>query len=318
MLEKRCAIAIVGPTAAGKTTVALAIAKNIPSEIISVDSGKIYNSMNIGTAKPNAEELNRVPHHLINILDPTEFYSAMKFRQDTLKLINEIHIRGKLPLLVGGTMLYFKALQENLVNLPATDPVTRAKLNQEMQCLGTRAMYMRLASLDAQTATRINQNDSQRIQRALEIISITGKPISASLIQQKPITLPFNLIKMSLEPTIRETLYADITKRFDLMLKNKNFLYEVYCLRSRTDMHLNLPSMRCVGYRQIWQYFDGKYSYTEMRAKSIVATRQLAKHQLTWLKNMFKQIIIDCNAINVTHIALSKLNMFLKKIHYDF
>ena len=286
-------IAIMGPTASGKTAAALEIAKHIPSEIISVDSALVYRQMDIGTAKPSAAELAAAPHHLINIIDPTEAYSVAQFLIDTKRLVSEIHARNKLPILVGGTMMYFKALINGIDDLPAADPAIRAELDAEAQRIGVPGLHARLATLDTITAARLKPNDSQRIQRALEIIAITGQPMSALLAQQPKAEPSFDMLSLSLEPSDRSVLHQRIARRFDTMLE-QGFLEEVRQLRQRGDLHPDLPSMRCVGYRQAWEHLDGTCSYDEMRELGIIATRQLAKRQITWLRSIPERIIIDC------------------------
>lgn len=287
-------IALMGPTASGKTAAALEIARRIPSEIISVDSALIYRTMDIGTAKPSIEERTAIPHHLIDIIDPSEAYSAARFREDTLQLISTIRKRGKLPLLVGGTMLYFKALTNGLDALPQASPLIRIELDKEAARSGWPALHARLVKLDPITAKRMKPNDSQRIQRALEIIQLTGKPLSALQSGQKQNILPFHLVSFSLEPSDRSRLHERIAQRFDKMLENDKLIDEVRQLRNRGDLHLGMPSMRCVGYRQTWQYLDGKFDRTSLREKVIAATRQLAKRQLTWLRAIPERIQIDC------------------------
>ncbi len=286
-------IAIMGPTASGKTAAALEIAKHIPSEIISVDSALVYRQMDIGTAKPSAAELAAAPHHLINIIDPSEAYSVAQFLIDTKRLVGEIHARNKLPILVGGTMMYFKALMNGLDDLPAADPAIRATLDADALRIGVPGLHARLATLDPITAARLKPNDSQRIQRALEIIAITGQPMSALLAQQAKVEPTFDMLSLSLEPSERSALHQRIARRFDLMLE-QGFLDEVRQLRLRGDLHPDLPSMRCVGYRQAWEHLDGTCSYDEMRELGIIATRQLAKRQITWLRSIPERIIIDC------------------------
>ncbi|MDP1980688.1 tRNA (adenosine(37)-N6)-dimethylallyltransferase MiaA [Undibacterium sp.] len=288
-------IAIMGPTASGKTAAALEIARNYPAEIISVDSALVYRDMNIGTAKPNAEELAAVPHHLIDIIDPAESYSVAQFRKDTQRLVADIQARGKLPLLVGGTMMYFKALMDGLDDLPGADPVIRAELDAEAARIGVPALHARLATLDPETAARLKPQDSQRIQRALEIIAITGQPMSALLAKQERPAPPFDMHAISLEPSDRSVLHQRIALRFDTMLQ-QGFIDEVKALKQRPDLHANLPSIRCVGYRQAWDYLDGITTLAEMRELGIIATRQLAKRQVTWLRSMPNRIIIDCLA----------------------
>lgn len=284
----------MGPTASGKTAAALELARHLPAEIISVDSALVYRGMDVGTAKPTPQERAAVPHHLIDILDPAQSYSVMQFREDALRLVREIGARGRLPLLVGGTMLYFKGLREGLDSLPQPEPALRARLEQETRERGTPAMHARLAIVDPATAARLNPNDSQRIQRALEIYELCGQPMSALLEKAPPRELPFELLPLSLEPSDRSQLHARIAARFDAMLADGALLDEVRRLRARGDLHPGLPSMRCVGYRQAWEYLDGEFDLPALREKGISATRQLAKRQLTWLRSMPDRIVIDC------------------------
>lgn len=307
LIAKPLVVSIMGPTASGKTAAALAIAERIPSEIISVDSALVYREMNIGTAKPTDDERASVPHHLIDILDPLESYSVMQFREDALRLSAEIIARGKLPLLVGGTMLYFKGLKDGLDALPQADTALRAELDAEAALIGSPAMHAKLAKLDPITAARLKPNDSQRIQRALEIIALTGQPMSALLAQAPKSELPFNLLPIALEPSDRSVLHARIATRFDAMLQDGGLINEVKALRARGDLHLGLPSMRCVGYRQSWEYLDGDYGLAELREKGIVATRQLAKRQLTWLRSMPDRHVIDCLAPDTASSILHKI-----------
>ncbi|RBA23287.1 tRNA (adenosine(37)-N6)-dimethylallyltransferase MiaA [Herminiimonas fonticola] len=307
LIAKPLVVSIMGPTASGKTAAALAIAERIPSEIISVDSALVYREMNIGTAKPTDDERASVPHHLIDILDPLESYSVMQFREDALRLSAEIIARGKLPLLVGGTMLYFKGLKDGLDALPQADTALRAELDAEAALIGSPAMHAKLAKLDPITAARLKPNDSQRIQRALEIIALTGQPMSALLAQAPKSELPFNLLPIALEPSDRSVLHARIATRFDAMLQDGGLINEVKALRARGDLHLGLPSMRCVGYRQSWEYLDGDYGLAELREKGIVATRQLAKRQLTWLRSMPDRHVIDCLAPDTPSSILHKI-----------
>ena len=294
-MNKPLAVAIMGPTASGKTAAALTIARQIPSEIISVDSALIYRGMDIGTAKPTKKELSEVPHHLIDIRDPSEAYSVMQFRQDAIRLVGEIQSRGKLPLLVGGTMLYFKGLRDGLDDLPQADLALRAQLDMEIARHGTPALHARLRELDPITADRLQPADTQRVQRALEIIALTGQPMSALLAKAAKAILPFELIAFALEPSDRSVLHQRIADRFDTMLSSTpGLLEEVAVLRARGDLHPGLPSIRCVGYRQAWEYLDGKIDHPALRDKGIAATRQLAKRQLTWLRGMADRIVIDC------------------------
>lgn len=303
---KSLVVAIMGPTASGKTAAALEIARHIPSEIISVDSALVYRGMDIGTAKPSAEERASVPHHLIDILDPAESYSAMQFTEDALTAIDAIASRGRLPLLVGGTMLYFKALRDGLDELPQADPGIRARLDEEAAKSGVPALHARLAKLDPETASRLKPNDSQRIQRALEIIELTGQPMSRLLAKRERAELPFRLLPLSLEPSNRSVLHERIAARFDAMLNapDGGLIAEVERLRARADLHPGLPSMRCVGYRQAWEYLDGQYDRAELREKGIAATRQLAKRQLTWLRSMEERVAIDCLERHAATLAL--------------
>ena len=303
------AVAIMGPTASGKTAAALAIAARLPCEIISVDSALVYRGMDIGTAKPTSAERAAVPHHLIDIRDPVERYSVMQFRTDALALVADILARGKLPLLVGGTMLYFKGLRDGLDALPEADPAVRAELDAEAALIGMPALHARLASIDPITAARLPANDSQRIQRALEIHHLTGQPMSALLARQDKVTLPFRLLPLALEPSDRATLHASIAHRFDVMLAadqsgESPLLTEVRQLRARGDLHPGLPSIRCVGYRQAWAHLDGEIDRAALRETGIAATRQLAKRQLTWLRGMAERIIIDCLARDAAQQAL--------------
>lgn len=301
------AVAIMGPTASGKTAAALAIAQQIPSEIISVDSALVYRGMDIGTAKPSKEELASVPHHLIDIIDPLDAYSVAQFRDATLRLVDDIVGRGKLPLLVGGTMLYFKGLADGLDDLPGADPLLRAELEADAAIVGWPAMHDRLALLDPVTAARLAPNDAQRIQRALEIIALSGQPMSALLALREKTVLPFNLLSFALEPSDRAVLHQRIAQRFDLMLENDALLDEVDHLRRRGDLHPGLPSMRCVGYRQAWDYLDGSIDRKTLRETGIIATRQLAKRQLTWLRSMPERIVIDCLGPDPATLMLDRI-----------
>ncbi|HEV3423218.1 MAG TPA: tRNA (adenosine(37)-N6)-dimethylallyltransferase MiaA [Paraburkholderia sp.] len=289
---------LLGPTASGKTAAALALAARRPVEIISVDSALVYREMDIGTAKPNVEERARVPHHLIDIVDPADAYSAAEFRTDTLRLVGEITARGRVPLLVGGTMLYYKALTQGLNDLPAADADVRGTLDADALRDGWPALHERLAAVDPVTAARLAPNDSQRIQRALEVFMLTGQPMSALLAapaRDEEAARPWRFVPVALEPSDRSVLHARIAKRFDGMLA-AGFIDEVERLRARGDLHPGLPSMRCVGYRQAWEYLDGAVDFATMRDKGVFATRQLCKRQLTWLRAMPERIVVDCCA----------------------
>lgn len=277
------AIFLLGPTAAGKTALAFELHARLPVDIVSVDSGQVYRGLDIGTAKPTAEELGRVPHRLIDIRDPTERYSAAEFRADALREMAAISARGRVPLLVGGTMFYFHALEQGLSDLPSADADVRAQLAAEAAQIGWPALHARLAAADPATAARIQPTDPQRIQRALEILSVTGQPPSA--LQGKAEPFPYRAFKLALLPGDRQRLHADIEARFATMLA-RGFVDEVRTLKGRGDLHLGLPAMRTVGYRQVWQYLEGGLNYTEMVAHGVAATRQLAKRQLTWLRRM--------------------------------
>lgn len=293
-------IALAGPTASGKTAAAFAIASRHPVEIISVDSALVYRGMDIGTAKPTPAELAAVPHHLINIRDPLQAYSAAEFAADATRLIEDISARGKLPLLVGGTMLYFKALFDGLDDMPPADPVIRAALLAEAGTKGWPAMHAELTTVDAITAARLAPNDSQRISRALEVFRLTGQPLS--FFHQKnaieKVASGARTIRagalISLEPQDRAWLHERIAQRFDAMLA-AGFLDEVRALRARGDLHADLPSMRCVGYRQAWEALEGTSPMAELRDKGIFATRQLAKRQITWLRSMPERQIVACD-----------------------
>ena len=306
------AVAIMGPTASGKTAAALHIARHLPCEIISVDSALVYREMDIGSAKPSLAERATVPHHLIDILEPTASYSVMQFRQDAISLVADIHARGKLPLLVGGTMLYFKALRDGLDDLPQADPALRAALDRDIAAHGIQALHARLALLDPITAARLKPADSQRIQRAMEIITLTGQPMSSLLARAPKTALPFSLLPMALEPRERSVLHQRIADRFDQMLQAQpSLLDEVRALRARGDLHAGLPSMRCVGYRQAWDYLEGSIDLATLREQGIAATRQLAKRQLTWLRSMPDRISIDCLAPDAADQVLQQVKAAL-------
>ena len=291
-------VCLLGPTASGKTAAALALAARHPVEIISVDSALVYREMDIGTAKPTAEERERVPHHLIDIVDPADAYSAAQFRTDTLRLVGEITARGRVPLLVGGTMLYYKALTQGLNDLPGADAEVRAALDAQALRDGWPALHARLAEVDPVAAARLAPNDSQRIQRALEVFTLTGRPMSellAAPAQVDDLALPWRFVPVALEPSDRSVLHARIAERFDAMLA-AGFIDEVERLRARGDLHPGLASMRCVGYRQAWEYLAGVGDFASMRDKGVFATRQLCKRQLTWLRGMSERVVVDCCA----------------------
>lgn len=301
-------IFIMGPTAAGKTDLAIECVEQLNCELISVDSALVYRDMNIGTAKPDAQTLARAPHKLIDIIDPKESYSSANFREDALNEIKATLSRGKTPVLVGGTMLYYKALQEGLSALPGADEAVRLQLEADALSLGWQAMHDRLAKIDPVSAQRIHPNDPQRIQRALEVFEISGKTLSDFWQQQSAQTLPYNLIKIAFFPENRELLKQRIAQRFYQMLE-LDFIEEVEALRARGDLNLNLPSMRCVGYRQAWEYLDGLMSYEEMSERAIIATRQLAKRQLTWLRKEK-----NCNFYDINSAIYLKILKKLKNL----
>ncbi len=283
MQKQPTAILIMGPTASGKTALALEVADRFPVEIISVDSALVYRDMDIGTSKPDQAQRQAVPHHLIDICDPAVAYSAAEFRSDATQLMQQIVARGKMPLLVGGTMLYYRALLNGLSELPSAEPEVRARLEARLAVMGSQGLHQELQKIDPVAAEKIHPNDPQRIQRALEVFEITARPISEWWREQQTIQFPFNTIKIGTMPAERSQLHAIIERRFDEMLQ-QGFVDEVERLKIKGNLDLDKPSMRCVGYRQIWQYLDGDFDYAVMREKGIAATRQLAKRQLTWLR----------------------------------
>lgn len=317
------AVALVGPTASGKTAAALAIAQRWPVEIISIDSALVYRGMDIGTAKPSAEELAQVPHHLIDIRDPLLAYSAAEFVRDATALMTEIRARGKLPLLVGGTMLYLKALRDGIDDLPTAHPELRKEIEQQALTLGWPAMHAALAEVDAVTAARLAPNDAQRISRALEVWRVSGKALSQwfaenQALRGRPTAL--NMPLLSLEPLDRAWLHARIAQRFELMLAG-GFLAEVQALRARGDLHSDLPSVRCVGYRQAWALLDlAKVSgvapesiLVQLHELGVAATRQLAKRQLTWLRGMEDRLVVPCDAPDALTQTLAAVQRFTAK-----
>ena len=295
-------LSIAGPTAAGKTAMALAIAREFDSEIVSVDSALVYRGMDIGTAKPSAHELAAVPHHLIDIRDPLHAYNAAEFAREAATLIRAISGRGKLPLLVGGTMLYFKALREPLDAMPAADVHIRAAIEHEAQAVGWPAMHAQLAQVDPATAARLAPADSQRIQRALEVFRVSGLPLS-HFHKRSTAYAPTNVPLISLEPLDRAWLHARIAQRFDAMLE-AGFLDEVRALRARGDLNPDLPSMRCVGYRQVWDMLDGVGDMAHLRERGVAATRQLAKRQITWLRSMPQRQMVNCQEADAAQQVL--------------
>ena len=304
------AIFLMGPTASGKTGAAVALVSKLPVELISVDSALVFRDMNIGTAKPDAEILAKAPHHLIDIIDPTSAYSAANFRSDALKLMAEITARGKVPVLVGGTMLYFKALEGGLSGLPEANPAIRATLDAEAAQIGWPAMHAKLASIDPETSARLMPNDMQRIQRALEVHAITSKTMSALFAEQTTDVLPYNLLKIALVPSDRKVLHDRIAVRFEGMLK-AGFLDEVKALIAKyPSLTPESTSMRCVGYRQALEHLRGGFDATELRDRGIFATRQLAKRQLTWLRGMDNKVELDCLDKNLNNLVFNDINQY--------
>ncbi len=287
------AIFLMGPTASGKTGVAVELVQRLPVELISVDSALVFRDMDIGTAKPDAATLAKAPHHLIDIIAPTEAYSAAAFRHDALRLMADITARGKVPLLVGGTMLYFKALREGLSPLPQADAEVRARLDEIIAQHGIEHLHAELAKVDAETAARLHSTDTQRIQRAMEIFLVSGKPMSELIKQQEQDELPYSVLPIALLPADRAVLHQRIAMRFEQMLKD-GLVDELGGLRQKYVLHRDMTSMRCVGYRQAWEYLEGEITEAELMEKGIAATRQLAKRQLTWLRSMPDNIDVDC------------------------
>jgi len=287
------AILIMGPTASGKTAAAMALADRLPVELISVDSAQVFIDMDIGTAKPDRETLARYPHRLIDLITPEQRYSAARFRADALAAMDEIHAAGRVPVLVGGTMLYFRALLHGLAELPQADDALRAAIDADAARLGWPAMHARLAELDPVTATRLPPNDSQRIQRALEVCLAGGRPMSALLAESEQEKPAWNFLQLALLPSDRAVLHERIARRFDEMLL-AGLDDEVAMLRQKYRLNPELPSMRCVGYRQVWEAQDGLIPRQEMRDRGVFATRQLAKRQITWLGNSFTAETFDC------------------------
>lgn len=278
------AICLMGPTASGKTDLAIALCERYPCDIISVDSALVYRDMDIGTAKPTAAELARAPHRLIDIRDPLESYSAAEFRRDALAEMQEISARGRVPLLVGGTMLYFKALLEGLAEMPAADANIRAEIEATAAEHGWAFVHTQLEQVDPVSAARIHPNHSQRIERALEVFRVSGVTMTEWHQRQQQQVPLFRFLQLAIAPAERSVLHHRIARRFELMLQ-QGFIAEVEGLRARGDLHPDLPSMRAVGYRQVWQYLDGEYDRQEMVERGVIATRQLAKRQFTWLRS---------------------------------
>ena len=306
------AIFLMGPTASGKTNAAISLLQNYPIELISVDSALVYKGMDIGTAKPDAETLKRAPHHLIDLIPPTEAYSAANFRTDALALMSDITARGKVPLLVGGTMLYFKALESGLGNLPEANQAIRDKLDLEAKAVGWPTMHQKLASIDPETAARLMPNDMQRIQRALEVYEASGETMTALYARQTSEPLPYHMLKLALVPSDRKVLHQRIALRFEQMLAD-GFINEVKdMLIQYPSLTADTTSMRCVGYRQALMYLNGEYDDVELQDRGIFATRQLAKRQLTWLRSMADVQAVDCiNEIEIKESTNQLVKLFL-------
>ena len=304
------AIFLLGPTASGKTAVALHLAQRFPVEIVSVDSAQVYRGMDVGTAKPPLEERASVPHHLIDIVEPTEPYSAGRFRADALRLAAEIAARGRIPVFAGGTMLYFSVLTRGLADLPAADAGVRREIEAQAQLHGWPALHAELARVDPQAASRIEPADAQRVQRALEVHRISGTSLSELQARLEPAELPFEALQVSLEPSERAVLHDRIAKRFEAMLA-AGLVDEVRALRARYALEADLPSMRAVGYRQVWETLTGDKPAGTLSARGAAATRQLAKRQLTWLRAMHGVERFDCLRADVAGAVSDRVERFL-------
>ena len=300
------AIFLMGPTASGKTALAIELVENYNCEIISVDSALVYKGMDIGTAKPDAELQARAPHRLIDLIDPTEAYSAANFREDALREMADITAKGKVPLLVGGTMMYFKFLRDGAAQLPKADEAVRQRLLAQGEEFGWPYMHAKLAEVDPVAAERLKPMDSQRIQRALEVFEVSGKTLTQFWAEQDEQPLPYEVISFAVMPKERKTLHKRIAQRYQIMMK-QGFVDEVKTLFARGDLHEELPSIRCVGYRQVWQYLKGEIDYDEMVERGIIATRQLAKRQITWLRSWPDLNWLDTEDPNLLRSALKIL-----------
>lgn len=303
------AIFLMGPTASGKTALAVELAKHLQTEIISVDSALVYKGMDIGTAKPTLEERQGISHHLIDILDPAEAYSTGSFRKSALELMHDMTARGKVPILTGGTMLYFNSLFNGLAELPEANPEIRAKLDQELEANGKEAMHVRLKNIDPESAKRIHPNDPQRVQRALEVYEISGKPITQFFNEAQQNTILFKKIKIIIAPEHRKQLHEKIALRFRSMIE-QGLIDEVQSLYNRGDLTVDMPAIRAVGYRQAWSYLEGEYDLDTMIEKGIIATRQLAKRQFTWLRR-------ETDAISFISAETELLSKVLKQIKQE-
>ena len=308
--QRPLAVFLMGPTASGKTALACALSDQFPLDLVSVDSALVYRGLNIGAAKPDAPTLARYPHRLIDIRDPAEPYSAADFRGDAVAAMQDITAQGRVPLLVGGTGLYFRALQQGLSQLPEADPGVRERLAAQAAVDGWPALHARLQQLDPAAAERIGPNDAQRIQRALEVIELTGRPLSEQQRGGSGERFPWRVLKLALVPQDRAPLHERIAQRFDTMLRD-GFLDEVRALRARGDLHADLPAIRAVGYRQAWDYLDGQTSEAEFRDRGVFATRQLAKRQITWLRSVLDARMLDPERPETRNLAEDALRLFL-------
>jgi len=304
------AILVLGPTASGKTAVALALARRFPAEIVSVDSAQVYRGMDVGTAKPDATSRAAVPHHLVDVVDPTESYSAGRFRDDATRLVAEIHARGRVPILAGGTMLYFRALTQGLSDLPPADPAVRARIDARAARSGWPALHAELARVDADTAARLEPTDPQRIQRALEVYEITGTPLSKLQSRGGGAQPAFEALRVALAPGERGELHRRIDARFRAML-DAGLVEELQGLRGRYRLDASLPSMRAVGYRQAWETLEGRAPADTLAERGIAATRQLAKRQLTWLRSMPGLTRFDCLRPDLEQAVAAEAERFL-------
>lgn len=304
------AIAIIGPTASGKTTLALELATRFPCDIISVDSAQVFRDMNVGTAKPDGATLARFPHRLIDLITPEQRYSAAQFRADALREMAAITAAGRIPLLVGGTMLYIKVLREGLADLPPADPALRARIDAEAAQNGWPALHAELARLDSRTAARLQPTDAQRIQRAIEVLRLTGRTLGSFFAEQQSGSPPLRCLTLALVPGDRGELHRRIAQRFDAMLA-AGLIDEVSMLRRKYRLDAGLPSMRCVGYRQVWEMLEGRMPRGELRDRGVFATRQFAKRQLTWLKSMDKLHVIDPLTADAAAEVLAAVNTHL-------
>ena len=311
------AVFLLGPTASGKTSLAMELVDQLatrrPLEIVSVDSAQVFIDMNVGTAKPDADTLRRYPHHLIDLITPEQRYSVARFREDALAAMNDITARGRIPLLVGGTMLYFKALRDGLADLPEADAALRSEIDAEAASKGWPALHAELAQLDPATAARLKPTDAQRIQRALEILRLTGQPLDHFFSRQQASSLPYRLLGFGLMPTERSWLHERIAQRFDQMLQ-QGLVEEVHALRTRYRLDAGLPSMRCVGYRQVWEMIEGRLPAAELRDRGIFATRQFAKRQLTWLKSFNNIELLDCQKPGLAASMTASIERFAAEI----